>query len=92
MQNEMQPSIGKTIKTPRNKSKQETTQNLSNALGRLITSKAFNTCSGAMVRLSSLLQTSFDSDETRFINSTKVRDQPTKIILSNTNEASSQTI
>ena len=37
------------------------------------TPKAFSTCSGAIVLLSSLLQTSLDSDETRFINSTMIQ-------------------
>jgi hypothetical protein len=40
-------------------------------LVRSKTSKALSTCSGAIVRLSSLLQTSLDSDDTRFINSAK---------------------
>uniref|UniRef100_A0A2P2LKD3 Uncharacterized protein MANES_01G022100 n=1 Tax=Rhizophora mucronata TaxID=61149 RepID=A0A2P2LKD3_RHIMU len=35
------------------------------------TSKAVSTCSGAIVRFSSLLHTSLDSDDTRFINSTQ---------------------
>lgn len=35
------------------------------------TSKAFSTCSGAIVLFSSLLQTSLDSEEIRFINSAK---------------------
>lgn len=39
----------------------------------LNTSKAFRTCSGAIVLLSSLLQTSLDSDETRFINSAEAK-------------------
>lgn len=37
--------------------------------GSKSTSKALSTCSGAIVRLSSLLQTSFDSDEIRLMNS-----------------------
>lgn len=37
--------------------------------GSRSTSKALSTCSGAIVRLSSLLQTSFDSDEIRLMNS-----------------------
>jgi hypothetical protein len=33
------------------------------------TSRALNTCSGAIVRFSSLLQISFDSDDIKFMNS-----------------------
>lgn len=39
------------------------------------TCKALSTCSGAIVLFSSLLQTSFDSDEMRFINSAKAQNK-----------------
>lgn len=37
------------------------------------TSRALTTCSGAIVRFSSRLQTSFDSEDTRLINSAETR-------------------
>lgn len=46
------------------------------------TCKALSTCSGAIVLFSSLLQTSLDSDEMRFINSAKAM----KVSFSNENK------
>lgn len=47
---------------------------------RANTSKALSTCSGAIVLLSSLLQTSLDSDDTRLINSVGVYHQSNRSV------------